>query len=322
MQHFHFHPNQNGFLPHRSTTTALLQIYDLWLAAAENKELSAGLFLDLSAAFDIIDHEVLCEKLCLYNFSEETVGFFKSYLSDRVQRVQVESKVSSPKPVGNQGVPQGSILGPILFLIYMNDFPDHSDLGEDILYADDDSGQVTAKEPDELESKLQEFATSSTNWIQDNRMICSGEKTKLLVVCTKEMRDSRLKDRKLQVKVCNKTIKETTDEKLLGITMSNDMTWKTFLHGNKESGKDKEIGLFKKLSQRIGMLKQLSKFMSSNQLKKISEGIFTSKILYCLPLYSNIWGLENMDQTKRKFSALTKEDARKLQVLQNKVLRL
>ena len=81
------------------------------------------------------------------------------------------------------------------------------------------------------------------------------------------MRESRLKERKLQVRVCNKTNNDTSDEKLLGITMSNDMTWKTFLHGIKESGKVKEIGLFKKLSQRIGM--QLIRFMSSNQLKKI-----------------------------------------------------
>ena len=67
----------------------------------------------------------------------------------------------------------------------MNDFPDHSDIGEDVLYADDDSGHVKSKDPEELE----EFADSSTHWIQDNRMICTAAKIKLLVVSTKELRD-------------------------------------------------------------------------------------------------------------------------------------
>ena len=89
-----FHPNHHGFLPNHSTATALLQVYDLWLSAAEDRDLSAGLFLDLSAAFDIIDHNILCDKLRIYNFSENSVNFFRSYLGNCVQRVQVESKIS------------------------------------------------------------------------------------------------------------------------------------------------------------------------------------------------------------------------------------
>ena len=90
--------------------------------------------------------------------------------------------------------------------------------------------------------------------------------------------------------------------------MSNNLTWNTFLYGNKLEGNDKEQGLLKKLSQRIGMLKQLRKYMTQGQFKAACEGIFTSRILYCLPLYSNVWGLANMDDTERRFSAFTKED--------------
>ena len=70
------------------------------------------------------------------------------------------------------------------------------------------------------------------------------------------------------------------------------------------------------------MIKQISKFMSQSQLKTICSGMFTSKLLYCLPLFSNVWGVSNLDDTDRRFTSMTKEDMRKLQVLQNKVLRI
>ena len=203
----------------------------------------------------------------------------------------------------------------------MNDFPEHSDLGHDILYADDDTENVSDSNPEVLQEKLQRQADSSTSWIQDNKMLCSGEKTKLLIVCTREQRSAKLQDKKLCVTVCNKVIEETNNEKLLGIMMSNNLTWNSYLYGNKLTGKDKIVGLLPKMSQRVGMLGKLNKFMTRNQFKTTCDGLFTSCLLYCLPLFANVWGIPSMDDTNRRFVAFTKEDCRKLQVLQNKTLR-
>ena len=173
-----FHGNHHGFLRNHSTASALIQLYDMWLSASENKELSAALLLDLSAAFDIVDHEILLNKLKAYNFSEDSIQWFKSYLEERVQVIQVETKFSDPEALGNYAVPQGSILGPLIFLIFNNDFPASSEEGDSVLYADDDTDNVHDKNVTELRAKIQREADRSTEWVADNRMVCSGAKTK------------------------------------------------------------------------------------------------------------------------------------------------
>ena len=142
---------------------------------------------------------------------------------------------------------------------------EHSEAGHDILYADDEC--VSDPHPEALEEKLQAQADSSTSWIQDNKMLCSGDKTKLLIPATREQRKIKLQGKTLQVKVCNKVIEETSDEKLLGIVMSNNLTWNSYLYGNKLTGKDKIIGLVPKLSQRVVMLAELNKFMTRKQFQ-------------------------------------------------------
>ena len=96
-------------------------------------------------------------------------------------------------------------------------------------------------------------------------MLCSGEKTKLLVVSNKEQRISKLQDKTLKITVCGKVIEETKSEKLLGVLMSNNLNWSSYLYGNKLSGKNKVLGLIPKLSQRVGMLGKLSKLMTKDQ---------------------------------------------------------
>jgi hypothetical protein len=108
-------------------------MYDLWVRGADDKELTAALLLDLSAAFDVVSHPILLKKLQLYNFSPETIQWFESYLSNRSQYVMVESRLSDPLQVGDQGVPQGSLLGPLCFIMFYNDFPAARQVGESVL---------------------------------------------------------------------------------------------------------------------------------------------------------------------------------------------
>ena len=155
-------------------------------------------------------------------------------------------------------------------------------------------------------------------------MLCSGDKTKLLIVCNRETRARKINavNKHFQINVGGKVITETSEEKLLGMVMSDNMTWKTHIFGNNKSGKDKMQGLISQLSQRVGMISRLSKVMTRSQLSNTVSGIFTSKLLYGILLISNVWGIHDMDDTVRKSISFTKEDCRKFQVLQNKVLQI
>ena len=148
------HPSHHGFLQHHSTATALHQIVDTWLQAADNGKLSATLLLDLKAGFDVIEHTVLISKLKEYGLSELTLSWFESYLTNRSQCVQIESSLSDYKLVP-WGVPQSSILGPLLYIIYINELPEvvkseeHPD-SNIIIYADDNSPTTSHNDPEEL----------------------------------------------------------------------------------------------------------------------------------------------------------------------------
>ena len=101
------HPSHHGFRQKHSTSTALLQMFDVWVEAFENGDISAVIMLDMSAAFDLVDHNILVQKLSIYGFEDNTLQWFSSYLSQRTQQVYVDI-----------GVPQGSILDHHLYIIY------------------------------------------------------------------------------------------------------------------------------------------------------------------------------------------------------------
>ena len=298
-----WHPNHHGFRPNHSTSTALIQLYDLWCSGAEDREFTAALLLDLSAAFDVVNHKILLDKMELYNFSPSSIQWFKSYLEDRTQYVMVESRLSDPLKVGDQGVPQGSLLGPLCFMIFYNDFPAVREDGESVLYADDDTDNVTDADPHILNAKIQKEADRSPDWVKDNKLVCSGEKTKLLVMGTPELRQSRITSRNISFKisVAGHDVSETESDKLLGIVINNKLTWHDHLYGNEQ-----HTGLVTKLSQRAGIIYKLSYILPKDRLRNIADGIFFPLLTYGIQVYGGVWGLDNLRTVQSRTKSFTK----------------
>ena len=183
-----FHENHHGSLPDHSTATALIQLTDMWMEAAEKKKFTGVCMLDQSAAYDLLDHEIFADKLHEYNFDDESILWIKSYLSGRTQCVRVESKQSPFIKCEESGSPQGSIMSGIFHIINSNDLPACHDDAESIVYVDDDTDNVHDGDPDNLVAKLQVEVQETVNWLKDNRMCVAGDKSKLLIgLCEKNV---------------------------------------------------------------------------------------------------------------------------------------
>ena len=145
-----FNQNQYSFRPGHSTEHAALELVDKITSQMDNNETPINIFLDLSKAFDTIDHNILLDKLKYYGLDDIAIKLFRSYLTNRYQYVQIENAKSQLLEI-NTGVPQGSILGPLLFIIYINDISQSSDKFDFIVYADDTTLSTTLNKFSESE---------------------------------------------------------------------------------------------------------------------------------------------------------------------------
>ena len=322
------HPNHYGFLKHCSTAHALQHIVDIWLQSMEKTKINTALFFDLSAGFDVINLDLLLHKLKCYNMDGNSLKWFESYLKGRKQCVQVESAFSPFLSVP-WGVPQGSILGPLLFLVFINELAEvvkeenaeEKDITEEshvIIFADDNTPTTSNADPEGLIDDIQAEANKITTWFANNDMVCSGEKTKLLLITTNANRSIKLDGNPKSIVVNGEIKEESVSEKLLGLVINNSCNWKNHLYGDADN-----IGLLKELSKRVGVLKRLRNFIPDKKFRQIVNGIYTSKQIYGLTVFGGLWGLPgNMMEQEQRSSMTTKEDMRKMQVLQNSVMRI
>ena len=287
-----FHPNLHGYRKHRSTQTALLQMYDRWVRAAAAGKVSGVILIDLSAAFDLVDSNLLLKKLKIYGLDNDLLMWIESYLTERQQAVWIDHTYSEFRS-HSIGVPQGSNLGPLFFLIYYSDLLYTLDCPVDA-YADD-STMTTSGTIAEISSKLTENCDKIVNWMCSNHFKLNADKTHILTVGTRE-RLSTLSD-KVMVTMDGVQLVEGKEkcELLLGCEMEANLKW------------DAQTSLvLSKLRTRLVGLTSLKYVVPYPTLNTITTGMFNSVLVYCLPLYGGC----NVSQLKS------------LQVMQNKAARV
>ncbi|KAL9975942.1 hypothetical protein ACROYT_G013165 [Oculina patagonica] len=190
----------------------------------ESGELCGAVFLDLTKAFDTDDHKILLSKLSAIGVSHSTLQWFKSYLSHRKQRTACSDAVSDPLQM-TFGVPQGSILGPLLFLVYINDLPLAIKNCEVTLYADDTVLYYFGKEPhllEVLEEALNDDVLKVVQWLHGNKLTLNLTKTKSMIIGS----NMKLVDiSSFSLSIFDTNINSVTSLKYLGVMLSSTFTW-------------------------------------------------------------------------------------------------
>ena len=256
-------PNQFGFQLNKSTELAVNEITNNINNSFEKKESAFCIFLDFAKAFDTVNHDILINKLEYYGIRGSPLNWFKSYLQDRQQYTNINGTLSSLEYM-KCGVPQGSILGPLLFLIYINDIVQSSSILKFILFADDTTIFFSGKPSPSFQNTLNIELDKVNSWLNCNKLSLNVEKSKILSfsLCNKP---------KLTVSINNKIIKETQVAKYLGILIDNKLLWKDHINS---------INL--KISKGVGLLAKIRHFVPKAVLRSLYFSFINPHIDYNL----------------------------------------
>ena len=278
-----FHPYQSGFRPNHSCQTALIRLYNSWLEAIDKREIVGTVFLDLRKAFDLVDHSLLVKKLQFYLQSASAVHFFSSYLSGRTQKTFVNGRLSSADYV-TFGVPQGSILGPILFCMFINDLPLHLRHKDNVsldLFCDDSSLSAHNRSIVRLQRVLQDSINDVSLWCVSNRMVLHPHKSKCMVITTRQKH--QLCPLRLNLSINSAALEQVKVHRLLGVLIDEKLTWHPHIDF-----------VLKKVSRNLFLLTKLYNVISPDAMKMFFYAHCLSHINYA----SSVWCNTDFDHLK------------------------
>jgi hypothetical protein len=190
-----------------------------WRESLDSKKEVLSMFLDFSKAFDTVDHTLLIQKLKNYNLHSDVIKLLENYLSERSIRVRVNKELSKKNPLGKVSVPQGSCLGPLLFIIYINDLSHLKTNSKKWLFADDTTLVIDGKNIPEAKRKLQQDLTIITDWLKYNRLIINLSKTHMMHIPTTLKKLDHTKNSTIEFN--GESIKFIESTRLLGVMIDN-----------------------------------------------------------------------------------------------------
>ena len=252
-------PRQSGFRSLHSTVTALLDMTNQWCLNIDRAMISGVIFLDLKKAFDTVEHAILLKKLSDYGVQGQTASWFKSYLND-TQQFCVVNGLSSVKDRIVCGVPQGSLLGPLLFLIYINDLPNCLDHSIGRSFADDTNLTFSAVDLSILRTEMSNDLNRIFNWLSSNKLTSNILKTDFMVIGSRQRIASVAGN--ISLSVNGLTLQQVETTKCLGLTIDQFLTWKNHLQSVRQ-----------KVGCGIRILKRIRPFVGLEHLINVYRSI-------------------------------------------------
>ena len=262
---------QFGFRNGHSTDHALISLSERIKSTIDSNRVGCGIFIDLQKAFDTVNHNILLQKLDHYGIRGSSLQWFESYLTGRLQYVSINNHSSSLGKV-TCGVPQGSVLGPLLFLIYINDLPNVSKLLSFFLFADDTNIYFETENITKLQCKINKELLKVKSWLEVNKLVLNIQKTNYVVFHSPR---KKLPEHIL-IKFGKNSVTRSRYVKFLGVLMDQHLSWKFHISE-----------LTKKLSRTSGIFSKIRHLLPLDILKNLYFSIFSSFLSYG----SSTWGL-------------------------------
>ena len=254
-----------GFRKGYSAQHALLRLFSNLNKYLDSKKKVGIFMMDLSKAFDCIPHDLLVAKFHSYGFSKQSLQLLYSFLKSRNQRVKINSNYSSWKEMIS-GVPQGSILGPLLFNIFINDlffFVNESDVCN---YADDNTLSYADYELEKIVEKLENDISNLEEWFKHNGLTLNEKKCQFMIIEPSWITRNEI----TEITINNKVIQESSKAKLLGLNLCNDLSM------------DEHVkSISKKASKKLQALARIAPFLDEQKRKLLMNSFITSQFNYC-----------------------------------------